>query len=97
MWADQAAEAVRDRGTACQVLLSGEDILALNLELDALRSRVLNRYRGIDAPIHMIMSTSSAGDGDAGPAPRRSPGSSGAGEAGPPGRVSEGISGSVFT
>jgi len=70
MWEEQAAEAVRDRGTARQVLLTGQDILDLNVELDALRSRVLDRYRAIDAPVRMIMSTSLAGDSDEGPAPR---------------------------
>lgn len=67
--------------TARQVLLTGRQILDLNLELDVLRSGIdleldvvgagiLDRYRRIDRPIHMIMSTSMAGDSGEGRAPR---------------------------
>ncbi|MGY0497970.1 alpha/beta fold hydrolase [Nocardia sp. FBN12] len=66
---------------ARQVRLTGRQILDLNLELDVLRSGIdleldvvgagiLDRYRGIDHPIHMIMSTSMAGDSGEGRAPR---------------------------
>jgi hypothetical protein len=55
----------RNRGTASQVLLSTQDVIDLNVEIDVFRSRILDRYREIDRPISMIMSTSMAGpDGD---------------------------------
>jgi hypothetical protein len=59
-----------ERGTARQVLLTAREILDLNVEIDAVRSGILERYRKIDRPISMIMSTSMAGDGDEGHAPR---------------------------
>jgi esterase len=62
MWADMAAEQEGRRGTPRQVLLTGPEILDLNLEIDDVRSRILDRYRRIDRPIRMIMSTSMAGD-----------------------------------
>ncbi|GAA2628705.1 alpha/beta fold hydrolase [Actinomadura fulvescens] len=70
MWEDMAARQEAERGTARQVLLTGEEILELNVEIDAVRSRILERYRKIDWPISMIMSTSMAGDGDGGLARR---------------------------
>jgi esterase len=70
MWEDQAREAERAEGTARQVLLTAPDILDVNLEIDALRSGILDRYRKIDRPIGMIMSTSVAGDNGEGRAPR---------------------------
>ncbi|MEU7747607.1 alpha/beta fold hydrolase [Nonomuraea sp. NPDC049158] len=70
MWEDQAARQDAERGTARQVLLTAQEILDLNLEIDAVRSRILDRYRKIDRPISLIMSTSMAGDGCEGPAPR---------------------------
>ncbi len=72
MWEEQAArqETERAAGTARQVLLTAQDILDLNLELDALRSGILDRYRRIDRPISMIMSTAIAGDSGEGRAPR---------------------------
>ncbi|WP_245930466.1 alpha/beta fold hydrolase [Allonocardiopsis opalescens] len=48
---------------ARRVLLSAQDIHRLNLEIDTVRSAILDRYRRIDRPISMIMSTSIAGDG----------------------------------
>jgi esterase len=63
-------EAERSRGTARQVSLTAQDIHDLNLEIDVVRSRILDRYRKIDHPISMIMSTSIAGDGTEGRAPR---------------------------
>ncbi|GAA4935382.1 pimeloyl-ACP methyl ester carboxylesterase [Nonomuraea thailandensis] len=63
MWEDLAARQESRRGTARQVLLTGRQILDLNLEIDAIRSEILDRYRKIDRPIRMIMSTSMAGDG----------------------------------
>jgi esterase len=59
------------RGTACQVLLTGQDILDLNLEIDVVRSGILDRYRKIDRPISMIMSTWMAGESGEGRAPWR--------------------------
>jgi pimeloyl-ACP methyl ester carboxylesterase len=73
MWQDQATgpEAEQAKGTARQVLLTGQEILDLNVELDVIRTQViLDRYRKIDCPITMIMSTSMAGDGREGPAPQ---------------------------
>ncbi|MEW9547352.1 alpha/beta fold hydrolase [Nonomuraea sp. NPDC050783] len=54
-------EAARD--TTRPVALTAQEILDLNVEIDAVRSRILDRYRAIDLPISMIMSTSMAGDG----------------------------------
>ncbi|MFI6695017.1 alpha/beta hydrolase [Streptomyces sp. NPDC050433] len=64
MWEDQVTrqQTGRANGTARQVLLTAQDILGLNLEIDAVRSVILDRYRKIDRPISMIMSTSMAGD-----------------------------------
>ncbi|MFG1946192.1 alpha/beta fold hydrolase [Nonomuraea sp. NPDC048826] len=66
MWEDLAAEQEAHRGTARQVLLTAQEILDLNLEIDGFRSGVLGRYRKIDRPVSMIMSTSMAGDIDEG-------------------------------
>lgn len=71
MWEDQATRHDAERGTARQVLLTAQEILDLNLELDALRSGILlDRYRRIDRPISMVMSTSMAGDNGDGRAAR---------------------------
>ncbi len=51
-------------GTPHQVLLTAEQFVDLNLEIDTVRSGILDRYRRIDRPISMIMSTSMAGAGD---------------------------------
>ncbi|MDA3629737.1 alpha/beta fold hydrolase [Saccharopolyspora sp. WRP15-2] len=58
-------------GTPRQVLLTEQEILGLNLEVEAVRSGILDRYRKIDLPISMIMSTSMAGDSGEGRAPWR--------------------------
>ncbi|WP_411079663.1 alpha/beta fold hydrolase [Streptomyces sp. cmx-18-6] len=63
-------EAERARGTARQVLLAAQEILDLQLEIDVVRSGILDRYRKIDHPISMIMSTAIAGDSAEGRAPR---------------------------
>ncbi|WP_129838920.1 alpha/beta fold hydrolase [Streptomyces sp. RFCAC02] len=55
---------------ARRVLLTAEEIHALNLEVDVVRSSLLDRYRRIDRPITMIMSTAIAGDSTEGRAPR---------------------------
>ncbi|MFI6044143.1 alpha/beta fold hydrolase [Nocardia sp. NPDC051321] len=81
LWADLAAWQRSISGTPRQVLLSAQEILDLNLELDVLRSGIdldidvvgpgiLDRYRKIDRPIRMIMATSMAGDSGEGRAPR---------------------------
>lgn len=81
LWADLATWQKTIKGTSRQVLLSAQQILDLNLELDVLRSGIdleidvvgpgiLDRYRKIDCPIRMIMATSMAGDSGAGRAPR---------------------------
>ncbi|MGY6652330.1 alpha/beta fold hydrolase [Amycolatopsis sp. TRM77291] len=54
----------RVEGTARQVLLSPQDFLDLNVEIEAVRSGILDRYRRIDCPIHLIMASSMAGDSD---------------------------------
>ena len=43
--------------------LSAADILDLNLEIDAVRGSILDRFRRLDCPVTMIMSTSMAGEG----------------------------------
>ncbi|WP_460698186.1 alpha/beta fold hydrolase [Nocardia thraciensis] len=63
LWDDSARQHEAARGTPNQVLLTGPEILDVNLEIDAVRSEILDRYRRIDRPIRMIMSTSMAGDG----------------------------------
>ncbi len=70
MWAEQAALQEAERGTERQVLLTAEQLADLNIEIDEVRSGLLDRYRKIDRPISMIMSTSMAGD-DAGEHARR--------------------------
>ncbi|MEO3867566.1 alpha/beta fold hydrolase [Nonomuraea sp. B12E4] len=69
MWAEMATRQEAGRGTARQVLLTAQEILDLNLEIDVVRSRILDRYGRIDRPISMIMSTSMAGDSGEGRAP----------------------------
>jgi pimeloyl-ACP methyl ester carboxylesterase len=63
-------EAERARGTARQVLLTAQQIIDLDLEMDVVRSAILDRYRRIDRPISMIMSTAIAGNSGEGRAPR---------------------------
>ncbi|MEO3805357.1 alpha/beta hydrolase [Nonomuraea sp. B1E8] len=64
MWEDLAMRQEAERGTARQVLLTAQEILDLNLEIEVVRSEILDRYSKIDRPISMIMSTSMAGDGE---------------------------------
>jgi pimeloyl-ACP methyl ester carboxylesterase len=52
----------RAKGTARQVLLTPQDFLGLNLEIEVVRSGILDRYRKIDRPVRMIMSTAMAGN-----------------------------------
>ncbi|MBN6058264.1 alpha/beta fold hydrolase, partial [Nonomuraea sp. RK-328] len=70
MWEDMATRYEAERGTARQVLLTAQEILDLNVEIDVVRSEILDRYRKIDCPISMIMSTAMAGDSAEGPASR---------------------------
>ncbi|MCI2423750.1 alpha/beta hydrolase [Saccharopolyspora sp. K220] len=63
-------EAERARGTARQVLLTARDLHDLDLEIDVVRSEILDRYQKIDHPIRMIMSTAIAGRSGEGRAPR---------------------------
>ncbi|MCP2349250.1 alpha/beta fold hydrolase [Nonomuraea roseoviolacea] len=70
MWEDLAASQEALRGTARQVSLTARDILDLNVEIDQARSAILDRYRTIDCPIRMIMSTAMAGRDGEGPAAR---------------------------
>ncbi|MEV4400050.1 alpha/beta fold hydrolase [Nonomuraea sp. NPDC049607] len=64
MWTELAARQRAEHGTPRQVLLTAEQILDLNVEIDEVRSGILSRYESIDRPITMIMSTSMAGGGD---------------------------------
>ncbi|WP_231403841.1 alpha/beta fold hydrolase [Actinomadura viridis] len=70
MWEEMATQQEAERGTARQVLLTAQEILDLNVEIDVVRSGILDRYRKVDRPISMIMSTSMAGDSGEGHAPR---------------------------
>ncbi|WP_246083691.1 alpha/beta fold hydrolase [Nonomuraea diastatica] len=70
MWEEMATRQETGRGSARQVLLTAQEILDLNVEIDGIRSEILDRYRRIDSPVSMIMSTSMAGGGDEGHAPR---------------------------
>ncbi|MFI9504139.1 alpha/beta fold hydrolase [Nocardia sp. NPDC052566] len=81
MWENVATWHQSLAGTARQMSLTAREILDLNLELDVLRSGIdldidvvgpgiLDRYRTIECPIHLIMSTSMAGDSAEGRAPR---------------------------
>jgi esterase len=64
LWEDLATRHASTRGTARQVLLTAQEIFDLNLEIDVVRSEILDRYRKIDRPISMIMSTAMAGRGE---------------------------------
>jgi pimeloyl-ACP methyl ester carboxylesterase len=63
MWEDLATRNRALRGTARQVSLTGRQILDLNVEVDAVRSTILDRYRRVHGPVSMVMSASIAGDG----------------------------------
>lgn len=66
LWEEFAARHEAVEATPRRVLLTAQDVLALNVELDAIRSGILDRYRRVDCPITMIMSASMAGDGSDG-------------------------------
>ncbi|MFF5261540.1 alpha/beta fold hydrolase [Actinomadura viridis] len=70
MWDDMATQQEAVRGTARQVLLNAQEMLDLNVEIDVVRSGIIERYRTIDRPIRMIMSNSMAGDSGEGHGPR---------------------------
>lgn len=63
MWESLARWNAAAGGTARQVLLGARQILDVNIEVDVVRGRILDRYREIDCPISMIMSGSMAGAG----------------------------------
>ncbi|MEV6071099.1 alpha/beta hydrolase [Nocardia sp. NPDC052001] len=77
MWEDSTSSRQAGMSARGRVVLSAQEIVDLNLELDALRSGIdtrnnvigpgiLDRYHAIECPIHLIMATSMAGDdGDA--------------------------------
>ncbi|MGI5243315.1 alpha/beta fold hydrolase [Dactylosporangium sp. CA-139066] len=69
IWEELATQQESLRDTARQVLLTAQEIFDLNVEVDVVRSGILDRYRRTDRPISMIMSTSMAGDSGEGPAP----------------------------
>ncbi|MFJ3508477.1 alpha/beta fold hydrolase [Streptomyces luteogriseus] len=50
--------------------LTAEDIVGLGLETDLVRGEILDRYRRIDVPVHVIAYTAIAGDSTEGRAPR---------------------------
>jgi esterase len=66
MWEQMVEQQEALRGTARQVLLTAQEVLDLNIEIDEVRSRILDRYRMIDRPITVITSTEMAGDSDEG-------------------------------
>ncbi|MEU0502461.1 alpha/beta fold hydrolase [Nocardia sp. NPDC005998] len=66
-----ATQLEADRGTARQVLLTAQAFLDLDVEIEVVRSGILDRYRRIDCPVTMIMSSSMAGDSGEGRAPWR--------------------------
>ncbi|MFF4775272.1 alpha/beta fold hydrolase [Microtetraspora fusca] len=70
MWEELATQQEAVRGTARQVLLTAQEILDLNVEIDVVRSDILDRYRKIDRPINMITSSWMAGDSGEGHAPQ---------------------------
>ncbi|WP_240771801.1 alpha/beta hydrolase [Nocardia sp. CS682] len=81
LWQDVVTWQRTLEGSARQVLLTAEQILDLNLELDVIRSGIdididvvgtgiLDRYRKLDRPIHLIMATAMAGDSNEGRVPR---------------------------
>ncbi|MCK2217023.1 alpha/beta hydrolase [Actinomadura sp. ATCC 31491] len=70
MWADLAARQRAEPDRARRVSLTAEEILAVNAEIDAVRAGILGRYERIGVPVHLVMSTSMAGDSGEEPAPR---------------------------
>ncbi|WP_182909432.1 alpha/beta fold hydrolase [Microbispora sp. H13382] len=70
MWEELTVRQESEQGTARQVSLTAREIVDLNLEIDMIRSEILDRYEEIDRPIRMIMSTSMAGESGEGHAPR---------------------------
>ncbi|WP_420077307.1 alpha/beta fold hydrolase [Streptomyces sp. JL3001] len=66
----QRHQAAGAEDTTRQVRLTAQNIHDLNLEIDVIRSAILDRYRRVDHPIHAIMSMSIAGPGTEGRAPR---------------------------
>jgi pimeloyl-ACP methyl ester carboxylesterase len=66
IWQQLAEQQESLRGTARQVLLTAQEILEVNIEVDEVRSRILDRYRMIDRPVTLITSTAMAGDSDEG-------------------------------
>ncbi|CAL9313320.1 alpha/beta fold hydrolase [Streptomyces sp. SudanB52_2052] len=62
--------AMAEEGATPDVSLTAEDVFVLGLEMDVVRGGILDRYQRIDLPVHVIMSTSIAGDGAEGRAPR---------------------------
>lgn len=63
IWEDMATHQRAMQDTARRVVLTAQEIFDVNVDVDAERSRILDRYRKIDCPITMIMSTSMAGHG----------------------------------
>lgn len=63
LWEGVAARQAAE-GTERRVLLTAQEILDVNLELDVVRAGIFDRYPKIRCPISMIMSTSMAGTGD---------------------------------
>ncbi|MFF7312867.1 alpha/beta fold hydrolase [Streptomyces sp. NPDC008137] len=62
--------AVAEAEAAGEGSLTARDILDLGLEMDAVRSGILDRYQRIDLPVQVVMSTTIAGNSTEGRAPR---------------------------
>lgn len=63
-WEDVVERKAEHRGTDRQVALTAQECVDVNVEVDAVRAEIFDRYREIVVPIRMIMSTRMAGDGD---------------------------------
>lgn len=62
--------AMAEAEAARHASLTAEDIIGLGLEMDVVRGEILDRYRRIGVPVHVIASTAIAGDSTEGRAPR---------------------------
>ncbi|MFD5232599.1 alpha/beta fold hydrolase [Streptomyces qaidamensis] len=62
--------AMAETEAARHVSLTAEDIVGLGLEMDVVRAEILDRYRKVGLPMHVIASTAIAGDSAEGRVPR---------------------------
>ncbi|SCL70874.1 Pimeloyl-ACP methyl ester carboxylesterase [Micromonospora citrea] len=70
LWEGLAIQHETLRGTERQVLLTAQETLDLNIEIDAVRSGILDLHRKVVGPVSMVMSMSMAGDSGGEHAPR---------------------------